>query len=437
MKFVALAALLAVTAPLPRVVFAQPTIPVVALPAPVATSQQTLGTVLGIRETSTGALLVDDGGRRQLRVFDASLASSVVALDSLTGIPNAYGPRAAPIIRYLGDSSLMPDYASVALLVLDATGKVVRTMAFPNSADFNLIRSGALADKEGRLVFVGQPKSIKGATPLDNRLDDSLPLLRTDFDTRRTDTIARVARPLTRTRADVTGSSGTIIIWSADPMRTLDVWTVTSSGAVAIVRGHDYHVDWINADGPHVSTPKLPFDWRRLTDDDKRRVADSLHAQFASMADDGTIAERVVQIEIVKNPNAPVTPPRADSSRAAAPATGKPRSMFAGVTLQPPDSLTVRSMPDYYPPVRAGAAMADLDGNLWILPTTSTASLNGELVYDVVNARGALVRRVRLPQGRLLAGFGRNGAVYTTVGSIATGFRLERSMLPLAGRSAR
>jgi hypothetical protein len=64
---------------------------------------------------------------------------------------------------------------------------------------------------------------------------------------------------------------------------------------------------------------------------------------------------------------------------------------------------------------------------VWILPSTSAAAGHG-LVYDVVNHRGELVERVRLQQGRILEGFGANGAVYLT--SYAPGgAHLERARL--------
>ena len=43
-------------------------------------------------------------------------------------------------------------------------------------------------------------------------------------------------------------------------------------GSVAILRGSDYNIEWINADGTRVSTPKMPFDWKRLSDDDKAAI---------------------------------------------------------------------------------------------------------------------------------------------------------------------
>lgn len=53
-------------------------------------------------------------------------------------------------------------------------------------------------------------------------------------------------------------------------------------------------------------------------------------------------------------------------------------------------------------------------------------------MYDVVNRKGVLVERVRLPAGRLIAGFGRGGVVYLVSGSLADGLRLERTRV--AGR---
>jgi hypothetical protein len=77
--------------------------------------------------------------------------------------------------------------------------------------------------------------------------------------------------------------------------------------------------------------------------------------------------------------------------------------------------------------VFVNSAMADLDGNLWILPTSSAQSQHGELVYDVVNPKRGLFERVRLPIGRSIAGFGKGGVVYLQAGDLATGFTLERA----------
>jgi hypothetical protein len=84
---------------------------------------------------------------------------------------------------------------------------------------------------------------------------------------------------------------------------------------------------------------------------------------------------------------------------------------------------------DFYPPIRQHAVTSDLDGNIWILPTTSAQSKNGELVYDVTNPKGEF-KRVRFPVGRSLAGFGKDGVVYLLAGDKVSGFYLEKTRIP-------
>src|SRR6185436_14145686 len=99
--------------------------------APLAKTSTTLGAVLGVRELPGGRLLVNDAGRRQIKVFDATLATTTVAQDSVEGLSNSYGPRPAEIVRYLGDSTLFTEIVTRDVLVLDASGKVARVIAPP------------------------------------------------------------------------------------------------------------------------------------------------------------------------------------------------------------------------------------------------------------------------------------------------------------------
>ena len=89
-------------------------------------------------------------------------------------------------------------------------------------------------------------------------------------------------------------------------------------------------------------------------------------------------------------------------------------------------SVPLSEIPDYFPPIHRNTAGPDLDGNLWVLTTTTAQSLHGELVYDVLNPARGLFERVRMPIGRSIAGFGRGGVVYLQSGDRAGGFTLER-----------
>ncbi|MGH7618951.1 MAG: hypothetical protein ACREPM_17160 [Gemmatimonadaceae bacterium] len=89
-------------------------------------------------------------------------------------------------------------------------------------------------------------------------------------------------------------------------------------------------------------------------------------------------------------------------------------------------SVPLSEIPDYFPPIHRNAAMPDLDGNVWVLTTTTAQSQHGELVYDVLNPARGLFERVRMPLGRSIAGFGKGGVVYLQSGDRANGFALER-----------
>src|ERR1043165_4684688 len=104
---------------------AQQGIPVVDLPPAASSTTETLGAILGIRQTSDGHVLVNDAFRRQLRLFDTTLASSTVVMDSVGGSSTSYGEQPMPLIPYLGDSSLFGERPTQTMRVLDAHGRVV------------------------------------------------------------------------------------------------------------------------------------------------------------------------------------------------------------------------------------------------------------------------------------------------------------------------
>jgi hypothetical protein len=241
---------------------------------------------------------------------------------------------------------------------------------------------------------------------------DSAPILRADFDSREVDTVAMLRVPATKSTTFRTQSpTGGTMFMSApmfDPLPVTDEWTLLPDGTIAIVRTRDYHIDWIGPDGAATSTPRMPFDWKRITLEEKQQMIDSVKAARAEWA--------------ANNPPSP--PPQMTTSAGS---FVMPRPPFR--TVEPAE------LPDYYPPVRAGQVKADPDGNVWVLPSTSV-SAGGGLVYDVVNRRGEVFERVQLPPGRNLLAIGAGGVVYMSpaptqaapnaVNPLAGGYRLER-----------
>jgi hypothetical protein len=181
---------------------------------------------------------------------------------------------------------------------------------------------------------------------------------------------------------------------------------VLPDGAVAFVRGRDYHVEYVNADGSKTVAPKVPFEWQRLTDEDKVAFIDSVKAararlasaQPATPAQAGTPGpdgggQRVV---IQMGPGGPDGGPRGGGGFAGAPQ----------VNFVSPSDL-----PDYKPPFLSNSVRSDTEGNLWVR-TIPTRLIAGGPVYDVINREGKLVDRVQIPAGRTIAGFGPGGNVY-------------------------
>ncbi|MDB4915531.1 MAG: hypothetical protein JWM95_3175 [Gemmatimonadetes bacterium] len=416
---------------------AQGNVPVINLPAAMATSVETVGAVLGLRQIEAGKLLVNDGGRRQIRLFDASLGMSTIVLDSTPGLSNSYGPRPTPLVPYLGDSSLFADRKSKTVLVFDAKGRVARSMAAPAGQDVSWIAGpSSNVDTKGRLIFLGTARGMPYKKGTGTGFPDSVPLLRVDFDTRRIDTVGMINRPLARATAPTRAPNGvTFTMFGIDPLRTVDEWSVLSDGSLAFVRGQDYHIDWVRPDGAKVSSPKMPFDWKRLTDEEKQKLADSARvAQNEALANDKFESEVTMMTrgDLTAPPEGGGKSGRGGSSGGGGGEDANVRALSEnGRGYQPrtAEVIPLSEISDYYPPIRLGAAMPDLDGHVWILPTTSAQSQHGELVYDVVNASGELFQRVRLPLGRSIIGFARGGIVYMAAGDRKNGFHIERSAL--------
>ena len=404
----------------------QASVRVLELPPGASKTQMTLGSVLDVRDVGGGRLLVNDGLRRRMLLMDSSLKVLSVPIDSVPGNANSYGPRAVPVVRYIGDSLLTSDMNARTMLVMSPAGQVVRAIAQPLE-DFpvTLPNHGAAFDPKGRMVFQGFPKqnfdAVRAMSDAQrvSQKGDSVPILRADLGTRHVDTLGMIQWGGT-TKLMGRATEGGPLRYSVFPIETVDNWALLSDGSLAIVRGQDYHIDWIDPDGTKHSTTKLPYDWKRLTDEDKQRLIDSTR----------TASSETMGRALAPRSTPPSDVPQQPGARRFVPSDPAASTQRAPVQYLAPE---LKDLPDYYPPIRLNSAMPDLDGNLWILPTSSAQSKQGELVYDVVNAKGDF-HRVRLPVGKSVAGFGKGGIVFLQSGDRTNGFYLERTKVPNAPR---
>ena len=387
--------------------------------APDAASPHIFGTVVGVRQLPGGGVLVNDIQKRQLTLLDPSLASPTLVADSASGTANSYGVRPGGLIAYFGDSTLFVDPAGLSMFVIDPAGKIARVASVPRSQDASNIGTNLLGtpgiDSHGRLVYRGgfqrfmpQPPAA-GKLPTFPEPPDSAALVRVDLATRKLDTAAFFKIPKLKMNVQQT-DNGIRVTSEQNPMPVVDDWAVLADGSIAIVRGQDFRVDIVHPDGTLSSGAKIPFDWQRLTDDEKVAVIDSAKAAFERARSRITAGDGAVQAG------------RGAGGGGGRGGDGMVVMSFrggegggirtdAGGGPPPVTFISPSELPDYRPAFTGNSARADLDGNVWVR-TSATREGSAGAIYDVINGKGELVDRVQVPAGRQIVGFGKGGVVY-------------------------
>ena len=448
-KYLILAALLCATT-----VQAQTLPPVRPLGATVARSTEPMGTVTTAVPLPGGKVLVNDIIKRRVLLLDSTLSQVTVVADSTSSTANAYGARPGGLLSYRGDSALFVDPASVSMLVINSDGKITRVMSAPRAQDVGFLVGGPNGfpgfDAKGRLIYRAtapirmtgpRPGAGSGPTQIVPEFPDSAPVVRFDLGTRTLDTAGffKIYRPQMSITTNASG--GMSMSSKANPIPTVDDWALLSDGTIAIVKGADYSIHWVDPDGSKRATGKVPYEWQRLDDDGKTALLDSARKAMeeareramAQMAAGGgpmtIIGGGAPGDRIAVAGGGGAAPPTRGGGDGRAGGGGDGRGGPAGTRMElPPINLVnIDELPDYRPAFTVGASRGDLDGNLWVR-TTSPVGNEGS-IYFVINTKGEVVDRVQLPQGRTLAGFGKNGDVYLALRDADGNARVERAKI--------
>lgn len=398
--------------------------------------------MLTLRPLPSGKVLVNDPMARKVVLLDGSLANPVVVADSTAATANAYSGRFAGMFAYKGDSTLFVDAQSLSMLVLDGEGKVARVMSIPRPDDamsFSGVMGAPALDAGGRLVYRASPRfnfrSAPGAPMAPPEFPDSAAITRVDLASRAVDTVGWIKVPKVQMQMNRSDDGRITMTSTVNPLPVTDDWTVLSDGTIAIVRGGDYRVDFIDPDGSHRASGKVPFEWRRLTDEQKVAFIDSAKVARERMMEQaranpqgapgmaspgGGPAMGGGMVVTMRMGGEGAPPPR----RAAGDSARRGDSTRTQVNMPQVTFVAPSELPDYRPPFFQGGLRADHQGNLWVrttklLPGNST-------VYDVIDRTGTLVDRVQVPANRQIAGFGADGSVYLT-GRDGTKTVLERA----------
>ena len=396
-----------------------------------AVGKEALGAVTTVRALSDGHVLVNDIIGRRVLMFDSTLSTIAVVADTTSATANAYGTRPGGLLAYRGDSSLFIDPASLSMLLIDPNGKIARVMSAPRAQDVGFLIGGPFGnpgfDAQGRLVYRAPPRFVfTGPPPSGNRppqppqIPDSAALVRFDLATRKLDTVTWFKTAKINFSVVEAPDGGMRVTSVVNPLPQGDDWAMLSDGSIAIVRGRDYHVDWVSAQGI-TSSPRIPYEWERMSDEQKVAFIDSTKVAMEKARASGQLGAfgGLVRTTVDNGPPRDSAlrrdPPRDSALHRDAPRDGSPRVVGNIDAQQQLPTLTLvapSELPDYKPAFTPGSTRADADGNLWI---RTGHNVDGRPVYDVVNREGELVDRVQLPLNRQLVGFGPNGVLYLGV----------------------
>jgi hypothetical protein len=423
----------------------------------IARSAEPLGSVSTAVPLPDGKVLVNDILRRRVVMFDSTLASVTVVADSTSATANAYGARGGGLLQWGGDSALFVDPVSLSMMVINGQGEIGRVMAVPRPNEVGLLVGGPNGrpgfDPVGRMVYRGtlRPRqaargarrggaqrggavTIGGMTMMAPELPDSGIVVRVDLSTRAIDTLAtfKIQRADIRVTEGADGRPNIQV--RQNPLQMVDDWALLSDGSIALVRGHDFSIERVAPDGNRTTSAKLPFDWQRLDEDAKVALLDSARQAIEKQREEarrlvgagggplqggaGGGPERVTIMGDGRRGGA--APPA--RGRAAEPG-GANAAASTGFTLPPVNLVGPAELPDYRPPFTAGSSIGDLDGNLWV--RTSAAVGEQGPIYYVIDERFEVVDRIQVPQGRMIAGFGRENVVYLAFRDLEGNNRLE------------
>ncbi len=444
-----------------------------------AISTEPLGAITTVRPLGGGHVLVNDGQRRRLLLLDSTLAVVRVVLDSLTEVENAYGTRPGALLAAPGDSTLFVDPATYAMLILDPQGRIARVRSVPRAQDVNALANTSNGtpgfDARGRLVYRVSAQPARPTVPPPRGVPwipsppDSAFVVAIDLASRRVDTLAAVRTPKTTLTVRQQSNGGIDVSSVTSPLPLVDDWGVLPDGTIALLRGRDYRVEWLHADGSITSSEKLPFPWVRLTDDDKTRFVDSTRAQQLRGAQTSYTTQTIVWSNLLNKPFPPGftvfagytlppgiprdwvlpdgltfparyrygCPPRVAPGTATGADSGCVANGFSeyygngytppAPTYRAPTIVRPEDLPDYRPPFGTGAMRVDADGNLWVR-TVPMRPTPGGAVYDVIARAGGLTDRIQLPSGYTLVGFAPGKVVYLSMRD-ASGLHLARVRL--------
>jgi hypothetical protein len=311
--------------------------------------------VTSVRELSDGRVLVSDAGQMKVFVLPRDLRSA----DQVGRLGEGVGAyRSADLLAEWGDTTLVFDIYGEGFVHIDPSLAIGRTQPIRKfgSTPNPIVPEVRGLDRSGMIYFTGQ-RANRGS----NATRDSVPLLRRAIDAERADTLTWIRIPVSGLRRAKGADS--LIRSNPDPFEWRDVFAIDRSGRVAVVRGDDYRVEFIE-DGRVVRGAGNPGTRIEVTEADIQRLRER---RFSIMTPQG------------------------------------PQTM----TAEPAHAVTpVKPIVDASEP-----PLVDTRGRLWV--ERSRAANDSLARYEVFNPTGTTAFSVALKDNARVVGFGEN-SLYAT-----------------------
>lgn len=344
------------------------------LPKPAVELSDPFSSVSAAAELRPGVLVVFDAADGELSVVDV-VRGRRSPLGRQGSGPGEYRTPAG-IFTIHGDTLWVLDATQMRIVVFGPDLKPGSTFPFMmfDTQTGTALTSPIFADSSGKIYASAMPIEVaRGGANTAMKFPDSVSVVRVDpRNPSAKATLARVRFPTSgQPRMEQSGTS-LKYTFAYPGLVAADPWAVFPDGRLAIVRGANYTVEFIAADGTRSPAVQVPYEPFSVTEADRKAEMEEARKR---------LAEQSKQVQRMLPPNVSMT--------------------F--------DMIPPTSWPDKYPPVAPMGAMAAPDGRLWV--KRSVPVRIGREMWDVIGRDGRLLARWRLPPKTSLVALGRD-AIY-------------------------
>ena len=329
----------------------------------------TFSSIRGLRELPDGRVLVADGIDEVVMIADLKTGKG----DTLGRVGQGPGEYKSPDALYPlpGGGTLLVDLGNGRLNYLGPDGRYRESSPIAQGSPprMSIILPRAV-DGQGRVYFQPPMGGARGGA-----LPDSASVVRYTRASSAFDTVGRVKLPEMHTRQSGDANNQRMS-QRPRPFPVQDSWNVGPNGQVALVRGREYRVDWVTADGRVVRGRPVTVTPVPIRDADKREwVAEQANGLQVRMEN----RNGQMSMSFGRGGN----PDQEEEDAIAATEWPAAKPPFSGVWVSP-------------------------TGEAWVERSVPAGSPR---IMDVFDGAGVLKSRVVLPAGRRLVGFG-NGVIY-------------------------